>query len=598
VKVVVLVKQVPHPAQISFDEETRTLKREDVPLQLNPFDRAAVVEAARLRDRHGGEVVAMTMGPPAAEEALREALALGADRAIHLTDTAFAVADTIGTSRTLALALEKEGADLIVCGRKTVDAETWQVPPEVSTYLGWPQLTNVVDLELVDAELRGTRLGDEGDDRYAVELPAVVSVAVVSDGAEPMLGAGGRIAAWSAADLVPDVQENDKRFGQPGSPTRVLAVRDVSPGRAGELAEGVDRAAERVLALLEERKPEPSPWEKPPHAAEQPGKRYDCWTAVELHPSGEPTRASLELLGRGRVLAGKLGGRNVALVAGAGIDGAVAAVARHGAELVVVLEAPELREYHPELWAAAVRQVLERHRPHVLLIPATARGRDWGPRVAGELELGMTADCVGVDIAKAGRLLQQKPAYGGNIVSIIMGSTTPQLATVRPRMYEPLDPRDSAEPEVSRFNVGRLPPPRTRLLEHRPLDGRDGHALDAATVVALAGPELGEDGVRELESLAAQVGAPLGGTREVCGAGWLPRQRQIGLNGRSVAPRLLITLGVPGDFEHLSGIVKAGVVVAINEATGAPMQSAADVGLVGDWRELLPALHERVAPHV
>jgi electron transfer flavoprotein alpha subunit len=599
VKIAVLVKQVPHPAQISFDEKTRTLKREGVPLQLNPFDRAAVVEAARLRDQHaGGEVVAMTMGPPAAEEALREALALGADRGIHLTDRAFAVADTIGTSRTLALALEKEEADLVVCGRKAVDAETWQVPPEVSTYLGWPQLTNVVDLELVGGELRGTRLGDEGDDRYAVELPAVVSVALISDGAERISRAGGRIAAWSAADLASDVQENDKRFGQTGSPTRVLAVRDVSPERAAEHADGVDRAAERVVALLEERKPEPSSWEKPPHAAEQPGKTYDCWTAVELRPFGEPTRASIELLARGRVLAGKLGGRNVALVVGAGVDGVVSAVARHGAELVVVLESPELREYHPEPWAEAVRQVLERHRPHVLLIPATARGRDWGPRVAGELELGMTADCVGVDIAKAGRLLQQKPAYGGNIVSIIMGSTTPQLATVRPRMYEPLEPRDSAEPEVSRFSVGRLPQPRTRLLEHRPLDGRDGHALDAATVVALAGPELGAEGVRQLESLAAPVRAPLGGTREVCDAGWLPRQRQIGLNGRSVAPRLLITLGVPGDFEHLSGIVKAGVVVAINEREDAPMLSAADVALVGDWRELLPALHDRVAAHL
>jgi electron transfer flavoprotein alpha subunit len=149
-----------------------------------------------------------------------------------------------------------------------------------------------------------------------------------------------------------------------------------------------------------------------------------------------------------------------------------------------------------------------------------------------------------------------------------------------------------------RFELDALPDPRTRLLERRPLDGRDGHALDAATVVGLAGPELGEQGVRKLESLAAQVGATLGGTREVCEAGWLPRQRQIGLNGRSVAPRLLVALGVPGDFEHLSGIVKAGVVVAINERDDAPMLAAADVALVGDWRELLPAIHARVAPHL
>jgi electron transfer flavoprotein alpha subunit len=242
--------------------------------------------------------------------------------------------------------------------------------------------------------------------------------------------------------------------------------------------------------------------------------------------------------------------------------------------------------------------VLEAQRPHVLLIPATARGRDWGPRAAGELELGMTADCVGVDIAKAGRLLQQKPAYGGNIVSIIMGATTPQLATVRPRMYEPLEPVDGAEPSISRFDLGALPEPRTRLLERQPLEGQDGHALDTATVVALAGPELDQSTVRELDRLAPQVGAVLGGTRELCDEGWIPRQRQIGLHGRAVAPRLLVAIGVAGDFEQLSGIVKAGVVVAINEREDAPMLSAADVALVGDWRRLLPPLHERVAPHL
>ncbi len=113
-------------------------------------------------------------------------------------------------------------------------------------------------------------------------------------------------------------------------------------------------------------------------------------------------------------------------------------------------------------------EVLRRHRPHVLLIPATAWGRDVGPRAAGELELGMTGDCVGVDIAKAGRLLQQKPAYGGNIVSVIMGATTPQLATVRPRMYEPLEPRDAQAEE--RVETLGLPVSPIRLLERRPYE--------------------------------------------------------------------------------------------------------------------------------
>ena len=121
-KIVVLVKQVPNPSHVRLDPETKRMVREGVPLELNEFDVYAVTEAIRLREEHGGEVVTMTMGPPQAEDALRMTLAMGADRAIHLNDKVFAVADTLGTSRTLALAVAKEGADLVICGRKTVDS--------------------------------------------------------------------------------------------------------------------------------------------------------------------------------------------------------------------------------------------------------------------------------------------------------------------------------------------------------------------------------------------------------------------------------------------------------------------------------------------
>src|SRR4029450_11171252 len=139
---------------------------------------------------------------------------------------------------------------------------------------------------------------------------------------------------------------------------------------------------------------------------------------------------SLELIARSRELAGKLGGRAVALLIGHDLDEAAREAALHGAEVVCIADDPALAEYHPELWTAVLRRVLVEHSPHAALIPAPGRGRDYGPRTAGELELGMTADCVGVDIAKAGRLLQQKPAYGGNIASGILGATHPHMATV------------------------------------------------------------------------------------------------------------------------------------------------------------------------
>src|SRR3954453_17604698 len=154
-KIVCLVKQIPRPDEIEFDQETKSLKREGVPLILNPFDARAVAEAVRLREAVGGKVVAMTMGPPQAEEALRECLALGADRCIHLSDRAFALADTIGTSRTLALALGKEGCDLVLCGLKTLDAETWQVPPETAGFLGRPHVTSSIGLPLAGGRARG-----------------------------------------------------------------------------------------------------------------------------------------------------------------------------------------------------------------------------------------------------------------------------------------------------------------------------------------------------------------------------------------------------------------------------------------------------------
>jgi len=264
--------------------------------------------------------------------------------------------------------------------------------------------------------------------------------------------------------------------------------------------------------------------------------------------------------------------------------------ARYGAELVVTLDDPALADYQPETWAAALRQVLERERPHVLLIPASARGREYGPLAAGRLELGMTGDCVGLGIDRAGRLIQTKPAYGGNIVSVIMGATTPQLATVRPRMFELVEPRDG-EAEVRRLELGPLPAPRARRL-----GSNEGAAwrLDEADVVVCVGHEAGgPEGVAEIERIVEPLGAAVGGDRAACEADWLAHNRQIGLYGRSVAPRLYLAVGVEGGFEHATASVKAGVIAALATA-GAASLDEANLALEGDWRETLPQLVQRL----
>jgi electron transfer flavoprotein alpha subunit len=583
-KIVCLVKQVPRADAIEFDQETKSLRREGVPLLLNPFDAAAVAHAVKLRELHGGEVVAMTMGPPQAEDALRTCLALGADRCIHLSDRVFAVADTLGTSRTLAMAIEQEGdVDLVLCGRKTTDSETWQVPPEVAAFLHVPHLTSVVDTEVSDRNLRATRATEDGFGTWEVQLPALLSLASARDAAGT---ADGQIDVRTATDLVDDLQEYDKRFGQTGSPTRVLAVRDVRPQRAGEVVDTIEEEVVRVRELLLERTREQSQWAKPERLGEQPSpRRYDCWTFVEI-VDNQPTRTSLELLGKGRELAGKLGGDNVALVLGDAVGDIARGLARYGAERVLVVADRRLRDYHPEVWVSALRTIVERHRPHILLFPATANGRDLGPRVAGELELGMTGDCVGLGIDRAGRLIQNKPAYGGNIVSVIMGATTPQLATVRPRMFEPLQPRDG-EARIDDVELDTLAEGAMAFVESKPAPARD---LDESDVVACLGSELQPADIQRARALAERHGAAVGATRTVCERGDLPLNRQLGLYGRAVAPRLLVTIGVPGDFEELTAFVKSDVIAAVNHGRAAPMLTAADVGAVVHWETAIPAL--------
>jgi electron transfer flavoprotein alpha subunit len=569
-KIVCLVKQIPRIDAIEFDQETKSLRREGVPLLLNPFDAEAVAQAAAFRDRHGGEVIAMTMGPPQAEAALRTCLALGANRCIHLSDRAFAVADTLGTSRTLALAIQKEGdVDLVLCGQKTLDSETWQVPPETAAFLGRPHLTSIVAVELQDGRARATRETEAGLHTYELAGPAVLSLARAREASDER---DGEIAVWTAADLVDDLQPDDKRFGQTGSPTRVLAVRDVTPERAGFRTDDLSGATTRVRELLAERHERNTRWKKPERLGEKPGKSYDAWTLVET-VEGRPTRTSLELLAKGRELAGKLGGDNVALVLGHGIGDVTARLGRHGAERVVAVDDERLAHYHPNVWAAALVQVLRNFRPHALAIPATGNGRDLGPRAAGELELGMTGDCVNLGIDRAGRLIQTKPAYGGNIVSVIMGRTTPQLATVRPRMFGVLEPRD-IEVRVESFALESLPDPAAHLVDEQLASAHD---LDESDLVVFLGPDA--------PKRSAFVGAAIGGThdrKDVEG------NRRIGATGRAVAPDILVAVGVAGDAEQRTGVVMSKVIAAVG--CDQRFEDVADVIYDGDPAQLVAAL--------
>lgn len=263
-RIIVCIKQVPDTTEVEIDPQRGTLIREGVPSIINPFDTYAIEEGLLLRERHGGEVTAISMGPPQAEEALKEAIAMGCDGAVLLSDPAFAGADTWATAYTLAWAIRRIGPfDLILCGRQAIDGDTGQVGPGIAQQLGIAQLTYVSKIRETDLQARRVcveRLLEEGREIVEAPLPALLTVLkdINLPRAPTFMGMRrarrARIPLWSACDLTEDGAEG-RFFGLEGSPTRVIKVFN-PPQREGQAemieAQEVSKAAnvlvERLLA--------------------------------------------------------------------------------------------------------------------------------------------------------------------------------------------------------------------------------------------------------------------------------------------------------------------------------------------------------------
>ena len=255
INILVCIKQVPETTEVEIDSETGRLMREGVASVINPFDEFAVEEGMRLKEKYGGTVKVLTMGPPMAEAALRDTIALGCDEAWLATDRAFAGADTLATSYTLALCMGKmEPYDLIICGLKTTDGDTGQVGPEIAEHLGIPHVCYVNNvLGVSEGKIRVTRMLDDGVETLEMPLPALITVTKEIN--QPRLATlRGRLKARKAEIKVltsKDVGGDPSKFGLDGSATRVIKVFTPTPPAAGEVFEGSpDELAGRVLEKL------------------------------------------------------------------------------------------------------------------------------------------------------------------------------------------------------------------------------------------------------------------------------------------------------------------------------------------------------------
>ncbi len=580
-RIAALVKQIPRFEEMELGPDGR-LRREGLDLEMNPYCRRAVSKGVELARATGGTCTVVTLGPPAAADTLREAIAWGADDGILISDPAFAGSDTLATARALAATLEREGPfDLVLVGRNSVDADTGQVGPELAELLGLPFATGVRELELHHHVLVLRCEHDDGWVRAEVALPAVLSTAERL--CEPC-----KVDPPGRAAVDPDrIRTTDAAalgagpWGQEGSPTWVGAVRTHPVSRSGHhtpdqpLAQQIRQAVELLVArgALDPTVNTDERLTVAPSAGEGGPA-----VAVAIEPGRE--HLTRELLGGAAGLAAATAGHAVAITTEAPD---LAVLGSWGADHVMHLDG---REPLPEEDVAhALAEWATSERPWAVLVPSTAWGREVAARAAARLDAGLTGDAVALEVDD-GRLVAWKPAFGGQLVAAITATSPIQMATVRAGMLALPTPRTG--PVAACTTVTVTPRSRLRVLERTRDDNLD--VLAEAEAVVGVGTGVGPDDYPALRPLLDALGAELGATRKVTDEGWLPRARQIGLTGRSIAPRLYVALGLAGKFNHTVGVRGAGTVLAINTDPDALIFGCADAGIVGDWRDVLPLL--------
>ena len=319
-----------------------------------------------------------------------------------------------------------------------------------------------------------------------------------------------------------------------------------------------------------------------------------AWTGVAVYAERGMEGilpVSFELLGKARELVDKVGEKVTCILIGSGVTDAANELLRYGADEVYTYDHAALGDFRMEPYAAAFEDFIEKTHPNAILVGATTLGRQLAPRVAARFATGLTADCTILDMEENGDLVQIRPAFGGNIMAkILTPATRPQLATVRYKVMNEATPRDNPTGKVVPMT---LPEEKlvsaVEILEVRPKEKEK--TIESADIIVAAGRGVrSKEDLALVEALADALGAELAATRPLVEAGWVNPRRQIGLSGRTVRPKLIITCGISGSVQFAAGMKGAECIVAINKDENAPIFNIANYSLVGDLYDIIPKL--------
>ena len=320
------------------------------------------------------------------------------------------------------------------------------------------------------------------------------------------------------------------------------------------------------------------------------------WVYAE-QADGKLRSVALELLGKGRALADKLGEPLSAVLLGNDAAGLADELSAHGADKVYLAEHPALQRYTTDAYTDVLSGIILQHKPNVVLFGATTNGRDLAPTVAARLQVGLTADCTGLDIDDERQLVQTRPAFGGNIMaSILTPYTRPQMATVRPNVFKPPKPDPSKKAVVEKLKINVDPRAiRTKTVENVKEVSAEAVSVEEADLIVSCGRGLkSPENLKLAHDLAETLKAAVGGSRPIVDAGWMPHHQQVGQSGKTVSPKLYIACGISGAIQHLVGMRTSDIIVALNSDPEAPIFNVADFGIVGDLFKIIPALTEEI----
>ena len=317
---------------------------------------------------------------------------------------------------------------------------------------------------------------------------------------------------------------------------------------------------------------------------------------------------AFELLGKAKELAADLSTDVTAALIGSGVKGLADQLAEYGADKVIVVDDPELKEYRTEPYAHALASVINEYKPEIVLVGATAIGRDLGPRVSARVATGLTADCTVLEIGdfpinpvpnqeqKHNQLLMTRPAFGGNtIATIACPDNRPQMATVRPGVMQKIDPIAGAKAEVIEYNPGFTP--NNKYVEILDVVKELSDTVDImdAKILVSGGRGVGSaENFKILQDLADVIGGTVSCSRAVVDNGWLPKELQVGQTGKTVRPNVYFAIGISGAIQHTAGMEESDIIVAINKDETAPIFDVADYGIVGDLNKIVPKLTEEL----